>query len=106
VGFLPKNQVACILPECVLTWLNHLSVFNPCANTQEVGGAEVPMQFRFVIKPRTKVNCFTPKQMDDGDLTNVRYSQFGGCFQEYHKLDRSTAFGIMWEAGETQKTKW
>ena len=75
VGFLPKNQVACILPECVLTWLNHLSVFNPCANTQEVGGAEVPMQFRFVIKPRTKVNCFTPKQMDDGDLTNVRYSQ-------------------------------
>lgn len=70
---------------------------------QETGSGPVQRQFRFNITPKGKVNCFKPKPMD-GDLLNVRYSQFGGCFTNLDKLPKSPNCQVLWEAHLDQTT--
>ncbi|CAL1133219.1 unnamed protein product [Cladocopium goreaui] len=54
-----------------------------------------PLQFRYSISPKSKVNAFKPKPVDPA--VDVRYSMLGGCFQAYNTLLRSRNVGTIWE---------
>ncbi|CAK9110877.1 FO synthase subunit 1, partial [Durusdinium trenchii] len=66
--------------------------------TKVVGRETQPLAFRYNISGRAKSNAFRPKKIEE-DLLNVRYSQFGGCFESYNTLPKSSNVGIVWEAG-------
>eukprot|EP00435_Cladocopium_sp_Y103_P046187 s2116_g13.t1 len=55
------------------------------------------LQFRYTVAARAKVNAFRPKVIDE-NLMDVRYSQFGGCFDDYSDLLQSPNAKIAWEA--------
>ena len=55
------------------------------------------LQFRYTIAARAKVNAYRPKVLEE-NFMDVRYSQFGGCFDSYNNLLQSPNAKIAWEA--------
>lgn len=74
------------------------------------GSEKRTLAFRYDITSRTKLNAFKPKKVEE-DFLNVRYSQFGGCFDSYNTMLKSPNAAIVWEAGlvtidETKRVTW
>ena len=66
---------------------------------QAMGNGDVrTMQFRYDVSAKQKVNAYKPKPMEDG-ASDVRYSQFGATFSDYHNMLQSANVKIVWEAG-------
>ena len=59
----------------------------------------VTLQFRYNVAARAKTNAYKPKVLDDADIPNARYTQFGACFDTYSELLNGVNARIVWEAG-------
>lgn len=59
-------------------------------------GEQVPMQFRYTITPKTKVNAFKPRPVE-GQGVDVRASQMGATFGGANGLPRTPNIAIVWE---------
>lgn len=53
---------------------------------------------------RVRSTHFVRPKTVDGDLLNVRYSQFGRCFTDYNKLPNSPNLVVVWEVHVGKQT--
>ena len=62
-------------------------------------GATEFIQYRYVLEPKPKVNCYKPKDLDSEDKLNLRSAMFGAVFcGKMNTLKMGTSCGLVWEA--------
>lgn len=57
--------------------------------------------FRYMVNAKPKINCFTPKALEEKDLQdilNLRHTMFGALFVgNLNKVPRTTNIRVVWE---------
>lgn len=59
------------------------------------------MPYRYVLAPRTTVNCFKAKPLpSDVDWSNLKSAELGAVFKDrFNQVPKADHCGLTWEAG-------